>query len=224
MNEIHKDTQICDHQLDLIRNHQAKAKQHNSLVSAAVAIVLRNTNTGPEFLLMQRAIHKNDPWSGQMAFPGGKFEPQDKSYKYTAIRETFEEVGLDLNENDFIGQIDDVLGLKANGDISVHVACFVFKLDREVTLSANHEVADMLWLPLAYLENPNNSYDFYHPHDQSLKMPAILINAQKNQILWGLSLRMLKILYSILERPMNALSAQEKQAFKQIEQLEFKST
>ena len=207
-------------QLDLIRNHQAKTKQRASLISAAVSIVIRDTTSGPEFLLMQRAKHENDPWSGQMAFPGGKFEAQDKSHKHTAIRETQEEVGLYLTDNDFVGQIDDVYGIKANGTFSVHVACFIFKLDREVTLAGNHEVADILWLPMSYLEAPDNAYNFYHPHEPSLKMPAILINEQKQQILWGLSLRMLKILYTILQRPMNAFSAEENKHFKQIEQLE----
>jgi len=209
-------------QLDLIRNHKAKIKQRESLINAAVAIAIRDTNSGPEFLLMQRAKHENDPWSGQMAFPGGKFETQDKSHKNTAIRETLEEVGLQLTDDDFIGQIDDVYGLKADGTFSVHVACFVFKVDRQVKLVANHEVADMLWLPMSYLENPENSYEFYHPNDQSLRMPAILINKRKEQILWGLSLRMLKILYTILGRPMNALSMEENQQFNQIEQLELK--
>jgi len=208
--------QIDKNQLDLIRNHQAKTKQQESLISAAVAIVIRDTDSGPEFLLMQRAKH-------QMAFPGGKIEAQDKSHKNTAIRETLEEVGLRLSNDDFVGQIDDVYGLKANGVFSVHVACFVFKLNREVMLVANHEVADMLWLPMSYLEDPKNSYEFYHPHDPSLKMPAILINENKGQILWGLSLRMLKILYTILNRPMKALSSEEREQFNQIEQLEPKA-
>ena len=90
-------------------------------------------------------------------------------------------------------------------------------------LVANHEVADMLWLPMSYLEDPNNSYEFYHPHDPSLKMPAILINENKGQILWGLSLRMLKILYTILNRPMKALSSEEREQFNQIERLELKA-
>lgn len=214
---------IDKNQLDLIRNYQTITKQRESLIDAAVAIIIRDTGSGPEFLLMQRAKHKNDPWSGQMSFPGGKFEAQDKSHKQAAIRETLEEVGLSLTDDEFIGQIDDVYGLKSNDVFVVHVACFVFKINREPMLVANHEVADMVWLPFSYLENPKNSYELYHPDDSSLKMPAILINQDKEQILWGLSLRMLKILYTILERPMNALSIDEKQKFTQIEQLEFKS-
>ena len=211
---------INKNRFELIRQYKAKTKRQNGLISASVAIIIRESRTEPEFLLMQRAKHKNDPWSGQMAFPGGKFEARDKSHKRTAIRETAEEVGLSLSDNDYLGRIDDVYGFKANGEFSVHVTCFVFKINRDVLLTANNEVADMIWLPFSYLENPQNSYNFFHPHDLSLKMPAILINKDKEQILWGLSLRLLYTLFTILNKPMNALNAEEKRSFKQVEQLE----
>ncbi len=213
---------ISEHQLELVRRHQEITKPRNSLVNAAVSIVLRNSINGPEFLLIQRAKHENDPWSGQMAFPGGKYDKSDQDYKDTAIRETKEEINLNLHDEEFIGQIDDVYGLKANGGFSVHVACYVFKIDRKVTLKPNYEVADLVWLPFSFLETTQNAYEFYHPHDASLKMPAILINAHKDQVLWGLSLRMLFILYTILGHPMNALSAKEKARLAAIEQIKFK--
>lgn len=201
---------IDEHHLDLIRNYQAKIKPRENLVNAAVSIVLRNSSDRTEFLLIQRAKHENDPWSGQMAFPGGKHEASDQHYQHTAMRETHEEVGLKLTDNDFVGQIDDIYGIKANGSLSVHIACYVFKIDRDVNLIPNHEVADLVWLPLSFLQSPKNAHEYYHPHDTSLKMPAILINQQKEQILWGLSLRMLYILYGILELPMDAFSASDK--------------
>jgi len=204
------------HKLDLIRHYQANTQTPESLVNAAVSIVLRNPEN-PEFLLMQRAKHPNDPWSGQMAFPGGKFETKDGSYKQTAIRETQEEVGLELREDEFIGQLDDVYGVKANGELSVHVACFVFLLERDVNLNANHEVADMVWLPFSFLEDPLNFYEHAHPHDLSLKMPAILIDQPKEQILWGLSLRMLLTLYRVLHLPMKAISDKDKEQLSLIE-------
>jgi len=208
---------LNNQQLDLIRHYQPKIKAHDSMINAAVSLVLRNSARGPEFLLMQRAKHINDPWSGQMAFPGGKFETQDASYKQTAIRETEEEVGLGLQDSEFVGQLDDVYGVKASGELSVHVACFVFIVDREVILTANHEVADMLWLPLSFLENPANAYEHSHPHDASLKMPAVLIDRTKEQILWGLSLRMLLTLYTVLGLPMATLSSRDKDQLALIE-------
>ena len=210
---------MLNQQLDSIRTHKAKLKKSDGLINAAVAVILRDTVNGPEFFMIQRAYHPNDQWSGQMAFPGGKYDAQDQSLKTTAIRETYEEVGLQLNDDEFIGQVDDVYGINANRSLSVHITSFVFKLERNVELIANYEVADMLWLPFSILENPDNSHEFYHPHDTSIKMPAVLLNKEKSQIIWGLSLRILFILFGILNRPMNVLSAQEKDYFTEIESI-----
>ena len=64
------------------------------------------------------------------------------------------------------------------------------------------EVADIVWLPLSFLDDGNNTHDFYHPKDASLKMPAVMIDSDKEQVLWGLSLRMLHMLFEILGRPL----------------------
>ena len=63
---------------------------------AAVAIVVREGTDGPQVLLIRRAEHPGDAWSGHMAFPGGREDPGDESLLATAIRETFEELALDL--------------------------------------------------------------------------------------------------------------------------------
>lgn len=208
---------LSEQELSVIAGHQPAGQPHQSLVKAAVAIILRDGSAGTEFLMMQRAHHEQDPWSGQMAFPGGKIDPQDESAKAAAIRETEEEVGLSLVEQDYIGQLDDLYGLKANNRFSVHVACFVFKPEREMQLRGNHEVADMVWVPFARLLDPRYSHDFYHPRDNSLKMPAVMINKSKEQILWGLSLRMLGIMFGLLGREMHVLTDQDERTLEEIE-------
>ena len=61
---------------------------------AAVAMVLRPAAGGAsEVLLIERAEKPGDPWSGHMAFPGGRLDPSDPDPRFTAERETFEEVG-----------------------------------------------------------------------------------------------------------------------------------
>lgn len=191
--------------LEIIRANRPLQRFEESLIKAAVAIVLRDTAQGTEFLMMQRAKHEDDPWSGQMSFPGGKIDAGDASAKATAVREAYEEVGVELNESNYLGQLDDLYGIKVNGVLNVHVACFVFKLNDDVKLRANYEVADMVWLPMSYLDDRANAHDYFHPSDDKIKMPAILIDQHKEQILWGLSLRMLIALYELLGLPMSVL-------------------
>lgn len=184
---------------------------------AAVAIILRDGEQGTEFLLMQRTKHHQDPWSGQMAFPGGKIDPQDASAKAAAIREAREEVGLELGEDDYIGQLDDLYGLKVNNKYRVHVACFVFKPAKKLVPEGNYEVADLVWLPISYLDNPAHAYEYFHPKDTAQRMPAVLIDQDKEQILWGLSLRMLSMFYELIDRPLRVLSEQDSNLLRQID-------
>ena len=67
-------------------------------LQAAVAAILRESEGKLELLLIRRSSRASDPWSGQMALPGGRRDPSDPSLRQTAIRETLEEVGLDLAE------------------------------------------------------------------------------------------------------------------------------
>jgi len=208
---------ISNKELQLIADHQPRQRSECSLMRAAIAIILRDGAQGTEFLLMQRAQHKHDPWSGQMAFPGGKIDPQDESSKRAAIREAEEEVGIKLLEHDYIGQLDDLYGLKVDNQYSVHISCFVFKPQRELKPEGNYEVADLVWLPFCYLNDPRNACDYYHPADEKVKMPAVLINLKKEQILWGLSLRMLLTLHELLAWPMHVVSKEDNKIIKEIE-------
>lgn len=212
--------QIDQQQLRIIGEYKPRVRAGHSLMKAAVAMILRDGEQGTEVLLMQRAFHPKDPWSGQMAFPGGKIEPDDESAKAAAMREAYEEVGADLRERDYVGRLDDVYGLKVNTVFSVHIACFVFKPDRVLDLVANEEVADMVWLPLAYLNDRKNAHDFVHPSDPALAMPAVMINSSLSQVLWGLSLRMLNNFHSVLGADMGVLSEDDLAVLREIEQRE----
>ncbi len=207
-----------------LKGYQARPKPADALVQAAVAIIVRDTEAGSEFLMMQRAKSERDPWSGQMAFPGGKIDPGDNGARAAAMREAYEEVGIELHDDDYIGQLDDLYGLKVDGVFSVHVSCFIFKPQAEIKPIANYEVADLVWLPLAFLHDPDNAHDYNHPANKAFSMPAVMINADKDQILWGLSLRMLVMLHEILQRPMSVLSQARHNELRQLEKREMKKS
>lgn len=209
---------LSNSQLEKISNHRPAARREPSLLRAAVAIILRDGDEGTEFLLMQRAFHERDPWSGQMSFPGGKIDPEDANAKDAAIRETEEEVGITLREQDYVGRLDDLYGLKVDNQYSVHVSPFIFKPQREVKPVGNYEVADLVWVPFSFLEDPSNTHDYRHPRSGKLNLPAIMINEKRQQILWGLSLRLLSALYDLLDRDLLVLNEQQRSDLKRIEE------
>ena len=73
---------------------------------AAVAMLLTETGDTTKVLLVKRATREADPWSGHMAFPGGRLGHGDRDLMSTACRETREETGIDLTKCTAIGPLD----------------------------------------------------------------------------------------------------------------------
>jgi len=138
-----------------------------SLRRAAVALVLREGLEGPELLVIKRSEAEHDHWSGHMALPGGRVEPEDESLLATAARETFEEVGLDLGAG---GEALARLGtVKPQSPFAprVSVTPFVFVAppayhatggSKELRLS--EEVAAAFWVPVDELKKGGRSAVF----------------------------------------------------------------
>jgi 8-oxo-dGTP pyrophosphatase MutT (NUDIX family) len=144
---------------------------------AAVATVLREGTSGVEALFIKRADRDGDPWSGDVAFPGGKREPADVSLLRTALRETQEEVGLQLGASSFVARLPDV---RARMD-GYRVAHFVLRLDdRAAELVTSSEVAAALWVPLRVLAGAE-------PCTTGSSFPALKLG---DYVLWGMTYRM----------------------------------
>jgi 8-oxo-dGTP pyrophosphatase MutT (NUDIX family) len=138
-----------------LENHQAAEVHEPGVRRAAVALMLRlgaQTNE-PEIFFIQRAQYETDPWSGQVAFPGGREESGDDSLAHTAIRETLEETGIDIGKcGEVIGQLDDlrprVVRLPA-----VIVRPFVVLVGSHPEPVLSDEVAASFWVPLESLND-----------------------------------------------------------------------
>src|SRR5436305_12215302 len=113
---------------------------------AAVALIFRAGEEGrPELLFIKRAEYPGDPWSGQVAFPGGRAEHGDASLVDTAVRETREETGIDLERDGrIIGTLDDLYPRTVRLP-PISVRPFVFALERSEPLTLSSEVALALW-------------------------------------------------------------------------------
>jgi 8-oxo-dGTP pyrophosphatase MutT (NUDIX family) len=153
--------------------------------AAAVAAVLRDGATGAEILFIKRAEREGDPWSGHLAFPGGKREPSDASLFSTAVRETEEEVGLRLPTA--AARLSDVAA-RSNG---YRVAQFVFALDEpQVALVTNAEVAATLWVPLERLASGEGAGTMKYPYQgMELTLPCVRLG---EYVLWGMTYRMVR--------------------------------
>ena len=114
---------------------------------AAVAAVLHGLEpTDLTLLFIRRATVAGDPWSGDVAFPGGRREAADGSLLETAIRETREELGLDLSVARYLGSLDDVGPVSRRRPMVVQP--HVFYLRELPALSPNREVAGVHRLSL----------------------------------------------------------------------------
>ncbi len=118
---------------------------------AAVAVVV--VPEPDSVLLIRRAERLGDPWSGQVGLPGGGFDPADVDLLRTAVRETCEEVGVDLAEAECVGSLDDVAP-RTPVLPPVTVRPFVFCLPHRPALTLSEEVAHAFWTELDHLRRP----------------------------------------------------------------------
>lgn len=156
---------------------------------AAVAIVLRHGAAGGvEALLIKRAEHPLDPWSGHVAFPGGHQDPEDDSLETAARRETLEEVGLRIAPDAMLGRLDDIHGGRL-GFRGLTVSPFVYRAPEDISLTLSDEVAHAFWAPLDFLANPANVRAYAYPPDPMRRaFPSLPFDGN---IIWGITFRMI---------------------------------
>jgi 8-oxo-dGTP pyrophosphatase MutT (NUDIX family) len=117
---------------------------------AAIAVTLRMGDAGePELLMIKRAEHAGDPWSGHVACPGGRMEPGDTDLAMTAIREMREELGVDLaRDGRILGTLDDLYP-RTPLLPPIVIRPFVAAAPSQLEVVASSEVASWFWVPLS---------------------------------------------------------------------------
>ncbi len=167
---------------------------------AAVAMVLHQPDSGAgvEVLLIERARREGDPWSGQMAFPGGRKDESDPDLRHTAIRETREEVGLVLEGAPVLGRLDDQSGSRAGRSETLVISGFVFEVEHRSPTTPNDEVESAFWVPLSDLLDPALRIEYRHPPHPEIVFPAVVVGDPDRHVVWGLTLRFLERFFELV--------------------------
>ena len=173
---------------------------------AAVAAIVRDGGGGAELLLIRRSEREGDPWSGHIAFPGGRVEPGEEPDE-AVVRETREEIGLDLRRAARpLGGLADVMAKAHGKPLPLIVRPFVFALpagdargDEGAPFSPNSEVQEVMWVSLAYLqERGNRGTLVWRIAGLPIELPCYRFGGG-DHVLWGLTLKMVDELLAVVE-------------------------
>ena len=182
-----------------LESHRAVgADEKDGVRRAAVALIIRaGENGSPELLFIKRSEYPADPWSGQVAFPGGREESGDPTLTDTAIRETREETGMDLvRDATVIGTLDDLRPQTVKLP-AVIVRPYIVLLNRFEPLVLSDEVALAFWVPLEAFK------DAHSWRDTAVQARGIQLNTRafhrEGHVIWGMTERILAQLLALLD-------------------------
>jgi 8-oxo-dGTP diphosphatase len=158
--------------------------------NAAVALLLKPKRGDFEVLLVKRVENPSDPWSGQMALPGGKREPNDKDLKDTVTREAMEETGLTLGDSSFLGVLTAV---KSEPKPGLRILPFVILLADEPELKLGRgELESYMWVPYEIIVRSKGFVEFSFG-----RYPAYML---ADAAVWGITYKILRQFIQAVEK------------------------
>ena len=166
----------------------------NDQVDAVIGVMLvEEPGRGLETLLIQRPERLDDPWSGQVGFPGGRVKGSDSSVKEALHREVEEEVGIDLKPD---GEELGPLSIGRPGrNPEVKVQPWVYALRGRPPLRVSGEVAEAFWVSLPDLPSKLRTAEV-EIRGQRWAVECYLVD---DHIVWGFTFRVLGELMQIPE-------------------------
>jgi len=154
--------------------------------AAAVLIVLYDLS-GELHLLFTERTDQVEHHKGQISFPGGACADEDDCMETTALRETFEEIGVQPDDVKIVGQLDDMVTI-SNFRVTPYVGLLQAEADYPFSLNS-HEVARVVQVPLSFLADEKNMELEVRQHQgREVLVPAFCYNGHR---IWGATARML---------------------------------
>ena len=156
---------------------------------SAIAIIIYKENNELKLILTERSNQLKNH-AGEISFPGGTYDFEDLNLFGTAIRETKEELNIDLNKNEYIGQLNDVWTL--TGYI---IRPFVFYINKPISYNYNSdEIQSVLDIPLSFFREKTNKTHSLITY-QKRKWNSYIYNYKGHKV-WGATANILNSLFS----------------------------
>jgi 8-oxo-dGTP pyrophosphatase MutT (NUDIX family) len=172
------------------------------MAQAAVAMAIDWTGLtsgergAPAVLLMQRAKHPSDPWSGQVSLPGGRAEDFDRDLRATSVREAYEEVGIELESSArHLGQLPARRAMAHGGYVDLWITPHVFELTSAIAPTTSREAREAFWLPLALARSGALDHKFRYLRPETNSTITLPSWRFEERVIWGLTFRMLSALF-----------------------------
>jgi len=161
--------------------------------NAAVALLLKSKRGDYDVLFVKRIEKPSDPWSGQMALPGGKREPKDKDLKDTVMREIMEEIGIKLDDRRFLGVLP---AIRSEPKPEIKILPFIVLLEDAPKLKLNkEELESFIWVPFEEIVQSKGTVEFSFG-----KVPAYIF---ADAIVWGVTYRIISKFIQAVEKASN---------------------
>jgi 8-oxo-dGTP pyrophosphatase MutT (NUDIX family) len=182
-------------ELNILSARSPEQNEDPSRRPAAVALLC--ARQPDSILIIRRAERLGDPWSGQMGLPGGRASLEDTDLMATVIRETWEEVGIELDPMDCVATLDDLVPQTVLLP-RIRVRPFVFLLERHREVVPNEEVAGSWWVPLDSLLS-DGTYGVYEvrPGELVMNRPGYRL---PDGVIWGMTERILTPFFDLLRK------------------------
>jgi 8-oxo-dGTP pyrophosphatase MutT (NUDIX family) len=161
---------------------------------AGVLLLLYDVD-GETHLLFTKRTELVEHHKGEICFPGGRREPDEEDLFATAVRETFEEVGIAPEHVERVGQLDDIVSRGSNFVISPFVGFLTVSAPYHYS-HAEHEVDEVLEIPLAHLlDDANSGRELRHVDGEDVETPFYRFH---RHVIWGATARILSQFLGLL--------------------------
>jgi 8-oxo-dGTP pyrophosphatase MutT (NUDIX family) len=176
-------------------NHFPEGILKQPFQPASVLIPLLRKEEKWHILFIRRTVMEQDRHSGQVAFPGGRWDPEDKDAEEAALREACEEIGLCTDDVQLLGQLNDFITI-SNYQVTPIVGVIPWPYD----LTPSQEEVDRIFtIPLTWLADSRHYKTTARELPNGDSLPVIYFQEYDHETLWGASARFLVEFLEILD-------------------------